>query len=124
MIIYFWKDLVKIAGQFIQGIYTGAPFANPNSRLGWYLVLATIPAGLAALIFKETFEQAFSSPRAAAIFLLVTSGLLIAGELIGKRTRDLKSINWIDSLVIGLFQVLALFPGLPDPDHAGHRAAA
>jgi undecaprenyl-diphosphatase len=112
VIIYYWKDLVAILKAFFQGILNKKPFEDNNSKMGWYLVLATIPAGLAALLFKDTFEEAFSNPKSAALFLLITSVLLIFGELLGKRVRKLETITWLDAFVIGLFQVLALFPGI------------
>jgi undecaprenyl-diphosphatase len=112
VIIYFWEDLLLIIKAFIQGILSRKPWDDFNSRLGWYLVIATIPAGAAAILFKDTFEAAFSDPKSAAIFLLVTSFLLIVAELLGKRLRSLETIQWQDALIIGIFQVLALFPGI------------
>jgi undecaprenyl-diphosphatase len=112
VIVYFWKDLIGILQSFLAGIVKRNPFQDLESRLGWYLILSTIPAGIAGVLFKDTFEQAFSNPKAAALFLLGTSALLIIGESFGKRIRSLETINWIDSLIIGLFQILALFPGI------------
>lgn len=112
VIIYFWKDLINIFKAFLKGIKSSNPFVGYQSLMGWYLILATIPAGLIAVLFKETFEKAFSNPKAAAIFLFATSLLLILGEVLGKRTRSLENLSWFDALVIGLFQVLALFPGI------------
>lgn len=112
VIIYYWNDLLTILKVFLKNLSAGKPFQDHESRLGWFLILSTIPAGAAAILFKETLENAFSNPKYAALFLLVTSVLLLLGELIGKRMRELSSINWIDSIIIGIFQVLALFPGI------------
>jgi undecaprenyl-diphosphatase len=112
VIIYYWQDLKTILYSWIKNLLAGQPFQEPESRLGWYLILSTIPAGFSALIFKDTLEASFSNPKFAAIFLLVTSLLLVIGELAGNRTRGLSSITWLDSLLIGFFQVLALFPGI------------
>jgi len=112
VIVYYWEDLVGIFSALIKGLIQRKPFAETKSRLGWFLVISTIPAGIAALLFKDTFEEAFSNPTYAAIFLLCTSLLLVLGELVGKRRRSLSSISLMDALVIGLFQVLALFPGI------------
>lgn len=112
VIIYYWNDLKIILSAFLKNSIQGKPFQTEESRLGWFLVLSTIPAGGAALFLKDSLENAFSNPRFAAVFLLATSFLLLLGELIGKRTRELATITWRDSLVIGLFQVLALFPGI------------
>ena len=109
---YFWNDLISIATATLQGILKRKPFQEQNSRLGWYLVLATIPAGIAALLFKDTLEEAFSNPKWAAFFLLGTAIMLIIAEQFKKRTRQFEEIAWLDALWIGLFQVLALFPGV------------
>ena len=112
VIVYYWHDLVDILSAFIKGLVQKRPFEEASARLGWLLILSTIPAGITAVLFKDVFERAFSSPKFAAIFLLCTSLLLILGELFGKRTRNLATIGFWDALVIGLFQVLALFPGI------------
>ena len=112
VIIYYWKDLKAILISFFKNLLAGQPFQTEESRLGWFLILSTIPAGFAALLFKDTLEVAFSNPKCAAIFLLATSVLLLLGEFFGKKSRALSAITWRDSLLIGLFQVLALFPGI------------
>ena len=112
VIIYYWKDLIDILKSMILGIKTKNYFKDPLSRLGWLLLLATIPAGVTAILFKDTFEKAFSNPKAASIFLLCTSALLIFGEFLGSKIRSLTSISWLDAIWIGIFQVFALFPGI------------
>ena len=112
VIIYYWKDLLQILSALIQGLVDRKPFRDFYSRLGWYLILATIPAGVAAILFKDTLEKAFSSPKAAAIFLIITSLFLLCAEIFGSRLRSLDSASWIDAVWVGFFQVFALFPGI------------
>ena len=112
VIIYYWKDLLQIIKSMFSGIVSRKPLFDLYSRLGWYLILATIPAGLAAIFFKDIFENAFSNPKAAAIFLIFTSVLLFIAEFFGSRTRSLDSASWFDVLWIGFFQIFALFPGI------------
>ena len=112
VLVFYWKDLVLILRAVIDGIISKSPFRDSLARLGWYLILATIPAGIIAILFKDTFEKSFSNPRAASYFLLGTSILLILGEIFGTRSRSLKKLSWIDALIIGLFQTFALFPGV------------
>ncbi len=112
VIIYFQRDLAAIIKAFLGGLIDKQPFASFEARMGWYLILATIPAGLIALLFKETFEKAFSNPKASALFLIGTSLLLILGEVLGERKYSLEEMSWKDALVMGLFQMLALFPGI------------
>ncbi len=112
VIVYFRRDLWYIIDAVLAGIKDRKPFADPLARLGWYILLATIPAGVIGLLIKDTVEAAFNSPRVTAYFLLGTALLLVLAELIGKRSRDLADLTWKDALWIGFFQALSLFPGI------------
>jgi len=112
VIIYFRKDLLAILIAWVQGLIHKEPFKDFNSRMGWYLILATIPSGLACLFLKNLVEKAFGSPVATAWFLFITAGLLLVAEYHGKRSRSLDKMNWKDALWIGCFQILSLFPGV------------
>jgi undecaprenyl-diphosphatase len=112
VILYFWKDLVCIIQAFLIGIWRRRPFADPDARLGWYLILATIPAGLTGVLIKKQVEAAFNSPVATALLLLVTATFLVIAERIGKRTRSIDQLNWKDALWIGISQAIAIFPGV------------
>jgi undecaprenyl-diphosphatase len=112
VIVYFWKDLVDVVVAAIRGLIQRKPLENPSSRLGWWVILATIPAGIFGLLVKNQVEAAFNSPMLTAIFLLVTAVLLILGDWLGKRQKDLKEMTWLDALVIGVFQALSIFPGI------------
>lgn len=112
VIVYFWNDLVAILKSVFVGLRKGKPFETEDSRLGWYIVLATIPAGIFGLLLKDKIEAVFKSPTATAWFLFATAVFLVIGEILGKRNRPLNSITWKDALWIGFAQVLALFPGI------------
>lgn len=112
VIAYFWKDLIEIIRGFVLAFVQRQPFKTQPARLGWYILLATLPAVLFGLLFKDMVEAAFNRPIAVAIFLLVTAFLLYLAERLGQRNVKLSGIRWLDSLVVGLFQALALFPGV------------
>jgi undecaprenyl-diphosphatase len=114
--VYFWKDIRAITTDFVQGMFHGTPFATPQSRLGWYLIAATIPAGIFGFLLKDYVEQAFASPVITALFLFGTAALLFMGERLGKRNRSLDQATWKDALWIGAAQILALFPGVSRSD--------
>jgi undecaprenyl-diphosphatase len=109
---YFWKDITTILNAFIQGLVRRQPFGTPQARLGWYLILATIPAGLFGLTIKRLIESAFASTTASAVFLLGTAGLLVIAERLGRTDRCLEALTWKDALWFGAFQALAVFPGI------------
>ncbi len=112
VIIYFWSDLIAIVKAVFVGLKNRQPFQDTDARLGWLIVLASIPAGVGGLLLKDKVEEVFNSASATGWFLFLTATLLVIGEIIGKRTRPLKTINWKDALWIGFGQLVSLFPGV------------
>jgi len=112
VIVYFWKDLIAIIKGFFQALFAGKPFNTHEARMGWLLIVATIPAGLAGVFLNDLVEQAFSSPLVAGIALLVTALLMLVAEKVSQQVGDLEDINFGTALVMGLMQVLALLPGI------------
>ena len=74
-----------------------------------HLALATVPAVIAALLFKNLFERAFSEPVLAAVMLLVTGLVLISTRFYAS---GVKKMNWLSAVVIGISQALAIIPGI------------
>jgi undecaprenyl-diphosphatase len=109
---YFWNDLRSVIIAWLKGLRDRQPFSDPYSRLGWFILLATIPAGGIGLFIKDAVESAFDNPGMAAVFLLCTAILLLIAEKVGVRNRSLQSLTWIDALWVGFFQALAIFPGV------------
>jgi undecaprenyl-diphosphatase len=112
VIVYFREDLFNIVSALLHSLSQRKLPPGQDSLLGWYILLSTIPAVIFGLILGDTVERAFGSPRATATFLLITATLLIIAEKTGKRELHMSSINWKDAIIIGLFQALALFPGV------------
>lgn len=112
VITYFWKELLGMAGALVRGLAKGKPFEEQPARMGWLLVLATVPAGLVGLTIKDLIEAAFANPLISAYFLLATAGLLIAAEKLGTRSRQIEALGWVDALWIGLSQAIAILPGI------------
>ncbi len=112
VLIYFRQDLWNIATAVLRDLFQRQPFASSDARLGWFIVVGSIPVALIGLPFSGFFEEVFSSPRMAAGFLLVTAVLLVMGERMLSGKKELPQITWTDAIVVGLFQVMALFPGV------------
>lgn len=112
VIVYFWKDINCILSAVVLSIWHRNSFDTSNARLGWYIFLSTIPAGFIGLTLATLVEKAFHSPVATACFLLVTAILLLIAEFLGKRNRSIHHLGWKDALWIGIFQSLAIFPGI------------
>ncbi len=112
VIAYFWKDLLAVLKAWTAGIRSRQPFAEAESRLGWFVILATIPAGLTGLLLKDKVEAAFSNPMLTALMLFITAILLTLSEVLSKKTRETSELTWLDSLIIGAFQAVSIFPGI------------
>jgi undecaprenyl-diphosphatase len=112
VIVYFRKDVWEILRAFFKGIFSKKPFQDFSARLGWFLILATIPSGIVGLFLKSKVEDAFKSVMYTSIFLILTGLVLLVSERIGKRNRDLKSLNWLDALWMGIWQAFSIFPGI------------
>jgi undecaprenyl-diphosphatase len=112
VILYFRHDLIDILSAWVEGLIKRKPFENQKSRLGWLIILGTIPAGVFGLLLKPLVEKAFQTPAAIGFLLLVTMILLLIAEFVGKRQHNLEQVTWLDALVIGCFQAISVFPGI------------
>ena len=112
IVAYFARDLWAILRAVVAGLVQRKPFADDNARLGWLMVLGSVPAAIVGLALKDWFEQQFQSPVVAAVGLLVTAAFLVVGERLLRGTKAIQQLTWVDTLIIGSFQVLALLPGV------------
>lgn len=110
--VYFRHDLWNIVKATWHGLLNRQFFASSESRLGWYIMLGSVPAGVAGLLLENFFHEVFGTPAVAAGFLLVTAVLLILGEKLRSGDKLIEKMTLPDAMVIGLFQTLALFPGV------------
>jgi len=111
VIAYFWHDWWTLLRAWVHG-QMHWDWSDPNARLGWLLVLASIPAALAGALFEGFFESLFAAPAWVGFFLLVTAAILAASEFLGRRFRELSDVRWLDALLIGLAQAVAIAPGI------------
>lgn len=110
LLAYFWKDWFRFA---LSLIWRRAPSGAGDRRLFWRVVVATVPAVIIGFLFEKTLRHGFGAPRWAAVFLMINGVLLLATEHFRRGAiRRLGALSWIDALIIGLLQCLALLPGL------------
>ena len=113
VLVYFRRDLLRIALSTLAGLAGGRPMGTPDARLGWYIVVGSIPAAVLGLSFEDTLDETLGTADFAAMFLLLTAALLVLGETLrGGGRRGLSEMGWRDAIVIGFAQALALLPGV------------
>jgi undecaprenyl-diphosphatase len=112
VIAFYAGSLARMARAAWAGLRQRRPFDDPQARLAWLILLATLPAVVAGLLLHDAVAAAFASPRAVSLFLLVTAALLAGAERFGRPHRELDRLHWRDALSVGAAQALALFPGI------------
>lgn len=109
---FFWQDIWLITKGVLAGLAQRKPFATFEARLGWFVVIATIPAVVIGLLFKDYFEAAFAIPAVAGVLLILTAILLVIAERFGTRARDLEKLTGLDAIIVGFWQAAAILPGI------------
>jgi undecaprenyl-diphosphatase len=111
VVIYFRHELVRIASAWLRGL--GQPLgALPfDARLGWFIIIGTVPLVVFGAIFADDVETGARSLRLLAWAMIGLGILLLIAELTARHVRPLRSLRLPDAIVIGLAQVGALVPG-------------
>jgi undecaprenyl-diphosphatase len=119
---FFWADWVRIVKGLGRSLRDrGIAPDDADAKLGWLLVVGTIPAGILGLVLEHKLRSVFASAQSASIFLCLNGLLLYGAELLRRRapvveeeddTRIARTVSWRDSVFIGGAQALALIPGL------------
>lgn len=112
VVLYFRNDLLRIARTWLASLRDPSLRRERDARLGWYLILATIPISLLGLAFSNQIENGVRDLYLIAIMLIVFGIVLLLAERVSRRERDLDTISGRDAVVVGFAQALALIPGV------------
>jgi len=119
VIIYFRKDIARIIGRWFRslsskgGAHTGGiPKNDPDVRLGWLIIIGTVPIVLLGYFAQEYIRSTFRSLWLVAVVLIVFGLILGLADWLGKKTRPLESLSYGHGIAIGFAQMLALVPGV------------
>ena len=115
VLVYFWQDIILIIKDFFQdNIINRVKYSEQkiNSKLGWLIIIGTIPVLIIGLAFKDAIEGALTKNLyVIAISLIALAIILAVAEKIAKFKKELKDVTMFDSIVIGIAQAFALIPG-------------
>jgi len=112
VLIYFRADLWRIAKAWFAGLRDEEQRRTLDARLGWYIILGTIPIGIFGLLFQHPVEHQFRNLYLVGAALVVGGIFLAYVDITARRTRDIESLDARDATFIGFAQVLALIPGV------------
>ncbi len=109
VLLYFRKDILLLFKAWLRACFKQEH--SHDSRLAWFVILATIPAGLVGFVLNDFVAQYSRSMLVIGITSIVFAALLYFAERVGKQELDLKKLTLKSSLMIGVFQMMALIPG-------------
>jgi undecaprenyl-diphosphatase len=111
VVLYFWRELLHVTVAWFRGFYDRSVRGTLEYRMGWYLILATIPVGVFGLLFSDQIETGARNLWVISCALIGLAVLLYAAEKVGRREREEEDINRTDAIAVGTAQALALIPG-------------
>lgn len=109
VLLYFRRELVPMGHDWFASFATRKP--TRDAKLAWAVVLGTIPAGLAGILLNDVVEHHLRSPLVIATTTIVFGILLWLADVRREQSRDEYGLTFVDILIIGLAQILALIPG-------------
>jgi undecaprenyl-diphosphatase len=117
---FFWRDLIKIIKAFVnsllnlvQGTFMDGLKEDVHKRLAWLLIVGTIPVAIVGILFTKQFEALFNNVVAVGVFLIINGLILVLSEHFATRgDKRVMGLTFKNSLIIGVFESLALFPGI------------
>ncbi len=112
VIIYFWHDITRIIGRWFRALFGRVPQQDPDVRLGWFIILGSVPIVVLGLAFQDQIETTLRSLWIVA-FTLIGFGILLGiADAVGRKQKRLKELSWTQAVIFGLAQALALIPGV------------
>jgi undecaprenyl-diphosphatase len=111
VLLYFARDIGRILKAWFNGLFVAA-HRNADYRLGWYVIIGSIPIGVLGLLFKDEIRTGARNLWIIATAMIVFSAVIAAAEYFGRQTRGVEQLTWRDSVTVGLAQCLALVPGV------------
>jgi undecaprenyl-diphosphatase len=120
LVVYYRTEWYAIVRALIASIVRGRLSDDRDERIGWRLVVGTIPVGILGIVFEAPVRRLFGSPAPAALFLLVNGLVMFAGEALRRRQhranpgsyKPIEALSYPASVLIGVAQGLALLPGI------------
>ncbi|GAA2014562.1 undecaprenyl-diphosphate phosphatase [Brevibacterium samyangense] len=112
VIVYFWRDIVNIVTKWFKALVGKHDRKDPEVRLGWLIILGSIPIAVLGLLFEEQIETTFRSLWIVATMLIVFGILLGLADRLSRRQFELTDMTWRQGILYGLAQALALVPGV------------
>lgn len=112
VIVYFARDIGRIIKQWTLALFGRIPRNDPDARIGWLIIIGTIPIAVGALLFEDAIDTWLRNLWITVAMLAGVGILLWFADRMAKQTYELKQLTWTDGIAFGFAQALALIPGV------------
>ena len=112
VVVFFWKDITRIISHWFQALAGRIPRNDPDARMGWLIIIGSIPIVVLGLLFQDQIETVFRSLWIVAIMLIAFGLLLGVADAVGAKRRALNDLTVPHGVAFGFAQALALVPGV------------
>lgn len=112
VVIYFFKTIVEILGSFFRTGFRRWSLQEPNAKLGWLVIVGTMPIVILGLTFREQVENDVRQLWVIGITLIVFGVFLGLADVLGKKRKTMTDLNLKSGIAFGLGQAMALIPGV------------
>jgi len=112
VIVFFWRDIVRIIGHWFRALFGKLPRNDPDAKMGWLIIIGTIPIVVLGLLFQDAIETTLRSLWIVAASLIVFGVILGIADMYAKQRRSLDDLTVGHGVIYGFAQALALIPGV------------
>ena len=112
VLIYFRKDIWRIASAWVRSLYDASWRGNFDARMGWFIIVGSLPIVLLGVALKDVIEQDFRSLWIIGTTLIVLGVVLGVADRVGRNDRTIQRMTLRDAVLLGLAQAMALIPGV------------
>lgn len=112
VVIYFWRDIARILRQWSLSLVGRAERSDPDARMGWLIILGSLPIGVLGLLLEDYIDTEFRSLWITATMLVVFGVILAVADRVGRQARHLDELTVKHGVLFGFAQALALIPGV------------
>ncbi|MFM8927894.1 MAG: undecaprenyl-diphosphate phosphatase [Rhodoluna sp.] len=112
VLIYFAKDILRLMKAWFKGLFNKSARKNRDYKLAWMIIVASLPVGIAGLAFRHFIEETVRTLWVISFTMIIFGVVLYFADKMGKRTKEIKDLNWGNALVYGFGQMLSVIPGV------------
>ena len=111
LVVYFWRDIGRLLSAW-AGTLKRRRVDSTEGKLAWLIILSTVPAAVVGVLLEDVIVNTLGKPWMIAVLLIAFGGVMYAVDRLARHEREMEQLSWLEALLIGVAQALALAPGV------------